>query len=332
VNRPVTTTSAQREPALGAMAMIYLLGGVFCLLGAVAPPSTETPRLLHAALAAVGLVCGTLLWWVSDRWAGRATAPLLHTGLGVNTLLTMLLMLNAATPTGRVLIGYNFVYLVMVAAYFLPLRASRLHTGAIVVAVASVTHVTNRGASWMVGLVVTVSVVTVSEVLGRLATRLRSGATTDALTGVLNRAAFTDVANDLLAAAARRGHPVSLVVADLDDFKLVNDMHGHTAGDQVLARVAQDWRSCLRAGDVLARLGGDEFVVLLPGAGRAQARDVVARMRAASSTSWSSGVATAEPGTQLRALFDEADRELYAQKARRGGQASRISGAVVSKA
>lgn len=327
VNRPLTTTSAQREPSLGAMAMIYLLGGVFCLLAAVAPPSTETPRLLHAALAAVGLVCGTLLWWVSDRWAGRATAPLLHVGLGVNALLTALLMLNAATPAGRVLIGYNFVYLVMVAAYFLPLRESRLHTGVVVVAVASVTHVTNQDANWMVGLVVAMSVVTVSEVLGRLATRLRAGATTDSLTGVLNRAAFTDVARDVLAAAARRGRPVSLVVVDLDDFKLVNDQLGHTAGDDVLARVALEWRSCLRAGDVLARLGGDEFVVLLPGAGRAQAHDVVARMHSASSTSWSSGVATAKPGTELRALFDEADGELYAQKARRSRQVSRVGAA-----
>jgi diguanylate cyclase (GGDEF)-like protein len=120
-------------------------------------------------------------------------------------------------------------------------------------------------------------------------------------------------------------------VADLDDFKLVNDQHGHTEGDRVLARVAQDWRSCLRAGDVLARLGGDEFVVLLPGANLAQAHEVVARMRSASSTSWSSGVATAVPGTDLRSLFDEADRELYTQKARRSGQASRVGAGGASR-
>lgn len=323
VNRPSTTTTSPREPSLGAMATIYLLGGVFCLLAAVAPPSPETPRLLHAVLAAVGLVCGILLWWVSDRWAGRSTAPLLHVGLAVNTLLTSLLMVNAATPAGRVLIGYNFVYLVMVAAYFLPLRASRLHTAAVVVAVASVTRVTNQDTNWMVGLVVTASVVTVSEVLGRLATRLRDGATIDSLTGVLNRGAFTAVAREVLATATRRNQLVSLVVADLDDFKLINDEHGHTVGDDVLTRVAADWRSCLRSGDVLARLGGDEFVVLLPGADRSQAHDVVARMRSGSPVRWSSGVATAQPGTDLRALFDEADRELYAQKAARAGVVSR---------
>jgi diguanylate cyclase (GGDEF)-like protein len=316
MNRALTAT-AQRDPSLAAIAMIYLLGAVFCLLGALAPPSPQTPRLLHGVLAAVGLTSAALLWWVSNRWAGRATTPLLHLALAVNTALTWLLMLNAATPTGRVLIGYNFVYLAMVAAYFLPQRQARVHAAMIVVAVVSVTRLSSPETNWMVGLVVTVSIVTVSEVLGRLATRLRTGATTDSLTGVLNRAAFTDVARDVLAAATRRGQQASLVVADLDDFKLINDEHGHTAGDEVLTLVASQWRGCLRAGDVLARLGGDEFVVLLPGANRVQAEAVVARMRTASSAQWSSGIATAAPGADLRSLFDEADRELYAKKAKR---------------
>ena len=220
------------------------------------------------------------------------------------------------------LIGYNFVYLVMVAAYFLPQRHARVHTAMIVLVVALVSHPSAAGAGWLVGLVVTVSIVTVSEVLGRLATRLRTGATTDSLTGVLNRAAFTDVAHELLASATRRGQPVSLVVADLDNFKLINDVHGHTAGDEVLALVASQWRACLRAGDVLARLGGDEFVVLLPGANRTQAEAVVDRMHLAASTQWSSGIATAASGADLRSLFDEADRELYAKKGQRERRAS----------
>jgi diguanylate cyclase (GGDEF)-like protein len=307
----------QRDPSLSAMAMIYLLGAVFCVLGAVAPPSPQTPRLLHAVLAAIGLAGGTLLCWVSNRWAGRGTTPLLHVALAVNTSLTWLLMLSAATPTGRLLIGYNFVYLAMVAAYFLPSRQARVHTTMIVVAVATVTYLSSTDTPWTVGLVVTVSIVTVAEVLGRLASRLRTGATTDSLTGVLNRAAFTDVAHEVLATASRRGQQVSLVVADLDDFKLINDVHGHTAGDEVLASVAEQWRGCLRSGDVLARLGGDEFVVLLPGANRSQADAVVERMHAASAVEWSSGIATVCVGSDLRSLFDEADRELYAKKSRR---------------
>jgi diguanylate cyclase (GGDEF)-like protein len=316
VNRALP--ASPRDPALTALATLFALGGSFCALGAVAPPSTETPVVLHAVLAAVGLMGAAGLLLAAGQRV-RSWRPLvLHASLLVNGALTWLLMVAAATNVGHVLVGYNFVYLVMVAAYFLPRRQARLHTGLVVLEVLSAAHLAGLDPRSMVGPSVAISVVTVSEVLGRLATRLRSGATTDALTGVLNRAAFTDVGHDLLATAARRGQQVSLVVADLDDFKRVNDERGHAAGDEVLTTVAEEWRGCLRSGDVLARVGGDEFVLLLPGAGRSQAEDVVSRMRAASSVSWSSGIATGSPGAELRALFAEADGELYAHKARRG--------------
>lgn len=316
MNRP-TADARRRDPALTALATIYALGAAFCLLGALRPPSEATPVLLHGVLAAVGFVGGLVLWSSSGPRGRRAVRPLLHTGLVVNAALTWLLMVSAATPSGHVLVGYNFVYLVMVAAYFLPRREARAHTALVVAASLTAGQASHLDSRALVGPVIAVSVVTVSEVLGRLATRLRAGATTDALTGALNRGAFTDVAHDVLETAARRGQQVSLVVADLDDFKLVNDREGHAAGDDVLATVAEQWRSCLRSGDVLARLGGDEFVVLLPGATRSQAADVVARMRSATAVRWSSGIATAAPGDELAELFDEADRELYLEKGRR---------------
>jgi diguanylate cyclase (GGDEF)-like protein len=311
------TSTSPRDPALTATATLFALGGAFCAVGAVAPPSVRTPVLLHAVLAGVGLAGAAGLLAASGERLRSWRTPLLQVALLVNGALTWLLMVKAATTVGHVLIGYNFVYVVMVAAYFLPRRQARWHTGLIVVEVLTAAYLAGLDPRALVGPSVAVSVVTISEVLGRLATRLRSGATTDALTGVLNRAAFADVAHDLLATSRRRGEPMSLVVADLDDFKRVNDEQGHAAGDAVLTSVAETWRRCLRSADVLARVGGDEFVVLLPGATFEQARDVVRRMRAATEVSWSSGIATSESGGELRSLYEEADRQLYAEKRQR---------------
>lgn len=93
-------------------------------------------------------------------------------------------------------------------------------------------------------------------------TDLRRMADTDVLTGLRNRRALLGDLDDEL---IRHSGKVSVIFADLDGFKLVNDQYGHQAGDQVLAAVAERLRSALRPGDLIGRLGGDEFVVVCPG-------------------------------------------------------------------
>ncbi|MEO8163845.1 MAG: GGDEF domain-containing protein, partial [Betaproteobacteria bacterium] len=86
----------------------------------------------------------------------------------------------------------------------------------------------------------------------------------DPLTGLLNRRAMNA---SLIAEAARsdrRGTPLCIASIDIDDFKHINDSHGHAAGDAVLTHLAKLMRSTLRPNDVLARIGGEEFIVLLP--------------------------------------------------------------------
>src|SRR5206468_12115307 len=94
----------------------------------------------------------------------------------------------------------------------------------------------------------------------------RSEAVVDPLTGMLNRNALMTRVAELAQQSAITREPVSLIVGDLDRFKLINDGHGHAAGDAVLKDVAYTMRKQLRAYDLAYRLGGEEFLVVLPGA------------------------------------------------------------------
>ncbi len=87
----------------------------------------------------------------------------------------------------------------------------------------------------------------------------------DALTGLFNRSMFGQRLQQALAQAHRHERHLAVLFIDLDGFKLVNDTHGHDAGDMVLADLAVRLRECLREGDTLGRMGGDEFVVLIEG-------------------------------------------------------------------
>ena len=99
--------------------------------------------------------------------------------------------------------------------------------------------------------------------------RQRRMAETDPLTGLLNRRSFDAALQEIFAGglAAHDADGASLVLFDFDDFKLINDLHGHPAGDAVLRSVAQAAAQVLRRSDRLARIGGDEFAILAPGAG-----------------------------------------------------------------
>lgn len=113
---------------------------------------------------------------------------------------------------------------------------------------------------------------------------LQLQASTDPLTGLLNRRAITTAAECHIAASRRNHQPLSAILLDLDAFKLVNDTFGHQFGDAALIAVAQCLRCNVREADVLARLGGDEFVILLPGTPVETAMEVAERLRSSLET------------------------------------------------
>lgn len=104
-------------------------------------------------------------------------------------------------------------------------------------------------------------------------------AATDPLTGLANRRTWDDALDRTMRRSAACGEPLCVALVDLDEFKRVNDAHGHTVGDAVLRATADGLRSAVRRDDTAARLGGDEFGLLLPGLSPDHAAVVVERIR-----------------------------------------------------
>jgi diguanylate cyclase (GGDEF)-like protein/PAS domain S-box-containing protein len=161
-----------------------------------------------------------------------------------------------------------------------------------------------------------------------LAERLSYDATHDSLTGLANRALFADRLAEALTGDG--AHRLSLVLVDLDDFKLVNDTLGHTAGDRLLVAVADRLRHTVRVDDMVSRLGGDEFAILLPGHGRAAAervlkaildglREPVELEGRGHVVRASFGVVEGAPGDEAGDLMRRADIAMYEAKARGDG-------------
>jgi diguanylate cyclase (GGDEF)-like protein len=160
----------------------------------------------------------------------------------------------------------------------------------------------------------------------QLVDRLASVARIDELTGLPNRRAWDEGLLQQLARAARAAEPVCLAVLDLDEFKAYNDLHGHQAGDRLLAEAAGAWRATLRQGDLLARYGGEEFAVLLPDCRLRDAGALLERLRAATplGQTLSAGVAQWDHEESGAALLGRADEALY--DAKRQGRDRVIAG------
>jgi diguanylate cyclase (GGDEF)-like protein len=175
---------------------------------------------------------------------------------------------------------------------------------------------------------ITVAFLLLSMTKERGELRHKTAALVDPLTGLANRRAFLADADEYMSRNGKRGEPLTVMLADLDRFKAINDRFGHAVGDRVLQVFAEMVRRTLRANDLSGRMGGEEFAFLMPGTGAAEAARVAERIRThfvdaarsidghAVAPTVSVGVATtAASMVQLADLMAAADRALYRAKA-----------------
>jgi diguanylate cyclase (GGDEF)-like protein len=152
-------------------------------------------------------------------------------------------------------------------------------------------------------------------------------ASTDPLTGALNRRGFFDLGDREIDRFQRFRHSLSTIVFDVDNFKGINDRYGHAAGDQVLRTVVERCRANTRQVDLIGRLGGDEFAILMPETNQTEAHEIALRIRKAVietpvaaglaliSLSISMGISTADRSIRsLENLLNRADTALYRAK------------------
>jgi diguanylate cyclase len=156
--------------------------------------------------------------------------------------------------------------------------------------------------------------------------QLESLATTDSLTGLLNRRAFHERAEYEISRSQRNNQPVSLLTFDIDYFKRINDTYGHDGGDEVLQKCALVCQQQLRDIDLLARFGGEEFVILLPNTDEEHGYQVAERIRKAFEDgviqttkgeirfTASFGVSAGDGSQSLKTMLHDVDQALYVAK------------------
>ena len=183
----------------------------------------------------------------------------------------------------------------------------------------------------LISLIITIiAVLLINLALGRYQQRIEEMASTDKLTGLLNRHAFTILIDKLLAGYRREPRPMSLIMAAIDHFKEINDRYGHLAGDEVLQSVAKRLQAGLRQSDLAVRWGGEEFLILLRACDLSEAERIAENLRHAIQketfdvlkhqipVTISLGVSQFTGEESTAQLVDRADEGLY--RAKRGGR------------
>lgn len=287
---------AEKRPPL----LLFLMAGLFLLVGQswyfwVTPSLTERIVITYAAN---GFVLAMALF---PLWKTRKVA--------INRVLFAIMAIFSGQFLARAFVA-TFIYREMLTSetYLSSWSAAATHFVNSIAALALAT-----------ALFIALGMKVVSE--------LQHRSNTDDLSRLLNRRGFIDTAIKILS-GLRRSDKAVLVLADLDDFKQINDKFGHAAGDAVIRSFGEILARGTRSGDVVGRIGGEEFSVLLPNCTMREARGVIEALRKEFSVatveglssdhrvSASFGLAEWQDGPGWSILYERADKALYAAKQR----------------
>lgn len=290
--------------------------------------------LLAGSMAAVALIGFASL----PRWSFKA-------GVAVATVGAVFAVRFAGADS---LVGpLPLLFPIIYAAWFLPRRAALAQLAATGALFAAYAATEDPGSPTVAAWVVTVATLggaglllaLLRERISHVISSLTDAVRRDPLTGLLNRRGFEEAFDVEIERARRTEQSLSVIVGDLDCFKLINDEHGHAAGDDALRKVGHALRSSTRSWDGAARVGGEEFAVLAPDTDEHGAYILAERIRSAIELTFASGppapltisfgiVSYPVHGQTAETLLQAGDQALYAAK-RLGRNRSVISSAEV---
>ena len=292
-----------------------VLNGLNLLFAITFPANGKHPDVVTVGTVVYAAFVTVLLLAMADRTPMWLVWAILSGAIVSSTLL----IYGAVTPLGGALFALPYIVYTSYAALWGSRRLALAYLVAAGLAYLAVLQLRHALPQMLVSWLVIMSICTgLVLLLSQLVSDLRRLATTDPLTGLLNRQGLTTLL-ELSPQQGRRTQPRTVIVFDLDRFKRVNDTAGHLAGDAVLAGFAEALQASARSDDILARTGGDEFMAVLPLSGEAQVGRFVQRVREATPTPFSYGAAEWPPEISYDEVTARADERMYGAKRNRAG-------------